>query len=89
MKARLLVATFVAILGVAKALPWRNQLPYFSRKMDRCNIERIPAAEITKARWKQEIWNKKPVIITFEKGADGWTDSKLWSNAALVRRQTK
>ncbi|KAK7499630.1 hypothetical protein BaRGS_00009282 [Batillaria attramentaria] len=50
-----------------------------------CNIERISVLDLTPERFEREYRFKKPVLLTFPRGAVDWTVPDKWKRAELKR----
>ena len=50
-----------------------------------CNIDRVPADSLTHEAFERIYRHRKPVIVTFTRGADAWIDSRKWTVASLRR----
>lgn len=48
-----------------------------------CNIERRNIANITIEEFERDYRYKKPLLVTFDNGADGWTVSEKWTVKSL------
>ena len=74
----LVLLTTASLAAKNPGWEWTSQLKYFRSGLDRCNIKRVGAATMSASLWAEEFEQKEPVILTFERGADSWTDSNLW-----------
>lgn len=50
-----------------------------------CTIERRSAEYLTHEEFEKEFRFKKPLIVSFQNGASGWTQPKKWSVQSLKR----
>lgn len=50
-----------------------------------CNIERVSVKDLTPERFETEFRFKKPILVTFPRAAQDWTDPLKWSRQSLVK----
>lgn len=64
---------------------WRDASIDILDKFDStiCNIERRNIKTITTEEFERDYRYKKPLLVTFDNGADGWTDSEKWTIKSL------
>ncbi len=44
-----------------------------------CNVDRIDATQLSNAQFESVYRHKKPVIVTFPRGAGDWTEPDKWT----------
>ena len=52
---------------------------------DLCHVDRVSVEELGPERFEAEFRYKRPVLVTFPRGAADWTDPAKWTLHALKR----
>eukprot|EP00117_Sycon_ciliatum_P001087 scpid67535/ scgid6900/ JmjC domain-containing protein 8; Jumonji domain-containing protein 8 len=52
---------------------------------NRCTIDRLWPDQITTKLFEEKYQYRRPLILRFRDGSDGWTDSKRWTRKELLR----
>ncbi|OQV13413.1 putative JmjC domain-containing protein 8 [Hypsibius exemplaris] len=70
---------------------WRaaSKADWESHAIDHCDIDQMSARDITPELFEKEYRFKKPLVIHFPDGADGWTKADLWTLQALLKAYGK
>ncbi|XP_055349343.1 uncharacterized protein LOC129596172 [Paramacrobiotus metropolitanus] len=66
---------------------WRlaSKADWEKYSISRCDFDQMNVNDITPEFFEKEYRYKKPLLIHFPNGADGWTKADLWTLPALLR----
>jgi hypothetical protein len=66
---------------------WRraSKANWDSHAITGCDFDEVSVRDITTEQFEKDYRFKKPLLIHFPDGADGWTKADLWTLPALLK----